>query len=105
MTIQTVLATSLATILTAATVSAADEPPPAVTACEDAVLAEMQARHPGAHDIQTLEDAVATERTPGGQTEVTGSGQYALTVGEWTPFSYICAYSPTVGQVTSLELP
>lgn len=102
---RTVFATSLATILTAAAVPASDGRSAAIAACEDAMLAEMQARHPGAHDIQALEDVVATERTPGGQTEVAGGGQYAPTVGEWTSFTYVCDYSPTTGTVTRLKLP
>lgn len=76
----------------------------ALAACESAALAEMQARHPDAADVQALEDQVKVAETPGGQTEVTGGGQFAETVGAWTSFTYSCTFSPTTGEVTSIEL-
>lgn len=77
----------------------------ALAACEAAALAEMQARHPDAVQVQALEDQVAVTETPAGQIEVAGGGQFAPEVGVWTPFTYTCAYSPTTRQVTSLALP
>lgn len=82
----------------------ADGPAAAISACEAAALAEMQAQHPDATEVQTLEDRVVVAETEGGQTEVTGDGQFAVEVGVWTPFTYRCAYSSTSGQVTSLTL-
>lgn len=82
----------------------ADGPAAAISACEAAALAEMQARHPDATEVQALEDRVAVAETEGGRTEVTGDGQFAVEVGVWTPFTYRCAYSPASGQVTSLSL-
>lgn len=98
------LAATMAALLASPTL-AADDRPAALDACEAAALAAMQSRHPDAAEVQALEDQVAVTQTPGGQTEVTGGGQYALTVGQWTPFTYTCAYSPTTGQVTSLAVP
>ncbi|MFT3974717.1 MAG: hypothetical protein QM699_15065 [Amaricoccus sp.] len=77
----------------------------ALAACEAAALAAAQARHPDAVEVQALEDQVSVTETAGGQTKVTGGGQYAPQVGQWTAFTYTCDFSPTTGQVTRIELP
>ncbi|MBB5221249.1 hypothetical protein HNP73_001170 [Amaricoccus macauensis] len=85
--------------------SPADTEAAAREACEAAALAEMQARQPNAVEVQALEDQMSVTGTPGGQTEVRGNGQFAPDIGEWTPFTYTCAFSATTGQVTSLRIP
>lgn len=95
---------ALVAALLAGPALAAEDRPAAVAACEAAALAEMQARHPDAAEVQALEDEIAVTETPGGQTEVRGGGQLAEEVGAWTPFAYTCAYSPTTEQVTRVEL-
>lgn len=89
----------------APTIAPGDDQAASIAACEAAMLAEMQARHPDAVEVQALEDQMSATETPGGQTEVKGGGQLALEVGQWTPFSYTCAFSTTTGQVTRLQLP
>ena len=95
---------ALLLVLFAGPATGAEDRAAALAACEGAALAEMQARHPDAVEVQALEDEVAISATPGGQTEVTGGGQFALEVGAWTPFGYTCAYSPTTGQITRVEI-
>jgi hypothetical protein len=81
-----------------------EDRPAALVACEAAALAEMQARHPEAAEVQALEDQVSVTESPGGQTEVTGGGQIAVEVGAWRPFGYTCAFSPTTEAVTRVEI-
>jgi len=98
------LIAALFAALIAAPAHGAEDRSAALDACEAAALAEMQARHPEAAEVQALEDQVSVTETPGGQTEVTGGGQIAVEVGAWTPFGYTCAFSPTTEAVTRVEI-